>query len=294
MQRIREAEQQSKRRALNLPAPQVSEAELEEIVKMGMAGGRAVKAAGEDGERGLVSNYANMVGATPIRTPRATPLRTPRDNFAINGMGNRQPVGNVAAQFTQLYSSQSQVAQTSRDVRIVEITARQTLRTKLSSLPKPKETEWEFEELPSEAVETNGDAEPSHEDQEEIDRREREMKEAAAAAEFKRQTQVFQRSLPRPPKVNYQTMLHQADAISDPIKSMIAREMATLMAKDADEATDFEPITDGDIAKARLELAGEVNDQDQENYVLSFEQLERSRIRDKSSQQHLRAPYAAG
>lgn len=75
MQRIREAEQQSKRRALNLPAPQVSEAELEEIVKLGMSGDRAIKAAGEDDEdgRGLVSNYSNTVGATPIRTPRAPP-----------------------------------------------------------------------------------------------------------------------------------------------------------------------------------------------------------------------------
>src|SRR5271155_1781888 len=187
MQRIREAEQQSKRRALVLPSPQVSEVELEEIVKMGMAGDRAAKRAGEDatdGTKGLVSNYNNMIGSTPIRTPRApaqedhianeirniraltetqssllggentplhegsastgfdgiaprkqqmvtpnpmatpfrqagpdgvgglpgpgaTPLRTPRDNFAINEMGIRQPVGNVAAQFTRLYSSQS-------------------------------------------------------------------------------------------------------------------------------------------------------------------------------------------
>ena len=42
-QRIREAEQSSKRRALVLPTPQVGEAELEDIVKMGTTGqiGRA-------------------------------------------------------------------------------------------------------------------------------------------------------------------------------------------------------------------------------------------------------------
>lgn len=73
MQKIREAEQSSKRRALVLPSPQVSETELEEIVKMGMAGERASKMAGEeenDGTRGLISNYS-IVGGTPIRTPRA-------------------------------------------------------------------------------------------------------------------------------------------------------------------------------------------------------------------------------
>jgi pre-mRNA-splicing factor CDC5/CEF1 len=41
MQKIREAEQSSKRKALVLPTPQVGEGELEEIVKMGMIGERA-------------------------------------------------------------------------------------------------------------------------------------------------------------------------------------------------------------------------------------------------------------
>ena len=40
MQKIREAEQSSKRRALTLPSPQVGEGELEDIVKMGMIGER--------------------------------------------------------------------------------------------------------------------------------------------------------------------------------------------------------------------------------------------------------------
>lgn len=73
-QRIREAEQSSKRRSLNLPAPQVSESELEDIVKMGMSGERAnlLAEGSENGNtRGLIGNYSNTVGATPIRTPRA-------------------------------------------------------------------------------------------------------------------------------------------------------------------------------------------------------------------------------
>ena len=76
MQKIREAEQNSKRRALVLPAPQVGESELEDIVKMGLASEQANQLA-RQGENettmGLVGNYSNMVGSTPIRTPRAPP-----------------------------------------------------------------------------------------------------------------------------------------------------------------------------------------------------------------------------
>ena len=75
-QRIREAEQSSKRRSLNLPTPQVGEAELEDIVKSGMTGEQAHRLAGEgenQATKGLIGNYTGMVGSTPIRTPRAPP-----------------------------------------------------------------------------------------------------------------------------------------------------------------------------------------------------------------------------
>jgi pre-mRNA-splicing factor CDC5/CEF1 len=73
MQKIREAEQSSKRRALVLPTPQVGEAELEDIVKMGMTGERAITGVGSDNiaTQGLVGNYSSIVGSTPIRTPMA-------------------------------------------------------------------------------------------------------------------------------------------------------------------------------------------------------------------------------
>ncbi|KAL8906991.1 MAG: hypothetical protein Q9207_001677 [Kuettlingeria erythrocarpa] len=76
MQKIREAEQSSKRKALNLPAPQVGEAELEDIVKMGMAGEQASRIAGageNEATKGFVGNYTGIVGGTPIRTPKAPP-----------------------------------------------------------------------------------------------------------------------------------------------------------------------------------------------------------------------------
>ncbi|KAK4099390.1 hypothetical protein N658DRAFT_475518 [Parathielavia hyrcaniae] len=74
MQKLREAEQSSKRKSLVLPAPQVSEGELEEIVKMGMMGERAAAMAREsdnDATRGLVGNYAALNTNAPIRTPLA-------------------------------------------------------------------------------------------------------------------------------------------------------------------------------------------------------------------------------
>ncbi|KAI0160394.1 pre-mRNA splicing factor component-domain-containing protein [Xylariaceae sp. FL1272] len=74
MQKIREAEQSSKRRALALPAPQVTEGELEDIVKMGMIGERAnILAQSSDNAttRGLVNTYSTLNNQTPIRTPMA-------------------------------------------------------------------------------------------------------------------------------------------------------------------------------------------------------------------------------
>ncbi|GAP83521.1 putative pre-mRNA-splicing factor cef-1 [Rosellinia necatrix] len=74
MQKIREAEQSSKRRALVLPSPQVSEGELEDIVKMGMMGERAnllAQSSENDATRGLVNTYSSLNTRTPIRTPMA-------------------------------------------------------------------------------------------------------------------------------------------------------------------------------------------------------------------------------
>ncbi|TVY57260.1 Pre-mRNA-splicing factor cef1 [Lachnellula cervina] len=74
MQKIREAEQSSKRRALVLPTPQVGEGELEEIVKMGMIGERAnimARSSENDATRGLVNTYSTINSGAPIRTPKA-------------------------------------------------------------------------------------------------------------------------------------------------------------------------------------------------------------------------------
>ncbi|KAK6526763.1 Pre-mRNA-splicing factor cef1 [Arthrobotrys megalospora] len=77
LQRIREAEQMSKRRQLVLPMPQVGDAELEDIIKMGLAGASANKLASSsenESTKGLVGDYTNVINnGMPIRTPRAPP-----------------------------------------------------------------------------------------------------------------------------------------------------------------------------------------------------------------------------
>jgi pre-mRNA-splicing factor CDC5/CEF1 len=297
LQRIREAEQSSKRRGLTLPAPQVSESELEDIVKMGMTGDRASTLAGDsqnDATRGLVGNYSNMVGATPIRTPRApqeedrianelrnarartetqsallggeatpiheglnttgyegvapskqarstpnplatpmrqgnlpgatprgpgaTPMRTPRDNFRLNPEdGSMQLVG-----------------QTPRDIRLQEQATRNLLRGKLSSLPKPREMEFELD-MPEEQVEISAAEADAlqKEDSAARDRRDAALAEAAALADFKRQSRVVQRGLPRPKAIDVNALLRVARATADPITRQIAEESALLIAHDA-------------------------------------------------------------
>ncbi|OJJ99998.1 hypothetical protein ASPACDRAFT_1881112 [Aspergillus aculeatus ATCC 16872] len=334
MQKIREAEQSSKRRALVLPSPQVSEGEMEDIIKMGMAGDRASKMAGvEEGARGLLGNYNAIVGGTPIRTPRAppqedhianeirnikaltetqssllggentplheggattgfdgiaprrqeivtpnpmatpfrqangvgatpmrggigpgaTPLRTPRDHFALNHAEAGQLIGS-----------------TPRDIKMYEKNARQTIRGKLAALPKPKETEWELEELPTESNEPSVAAEETEEDAAERDRREREARERAAQAELKRQTQVYQRALPRPSVLDIDAMLDRVSHITDPISGLIAKEVALLIAHDArkfpvpgarveGKARKLERLDDSLIEQARALVAAEAS-----------------------------------
>lgn len=295
MQKIREAEQSSKRRALNLPAPQISESELEEIVKMGKMGEAANTLAREsdnDATRGLVNSYSTLNTNAPIRTPKApeqedhianeirniralnntqsallggentplhegaastgfdgiaprkqamstpnplatplradadgtgatprrpgqTPMRTPRDNFALNQDDSSALVGA-----------------TPRDIRMRENAIRGQLRSGLASLPKPKDTEWEFE-LPEEEREVSSTGKALEEDAAERDRREQERRAAEEALELRRRTQVMQRGLPRPVTVDFPALLKKAEASSNAAEIMIAKEAAALMANDA-------------------------------------------------------------
>lgn len=139
---------------------------------------------------------------------------------------------------------------------------------RFASLPKPKETDWEFE-LPDEQQEINGDVELSEEDAAERDRRNREIREAAERADMKRRTQVLQRALPRPSVVDVDSLLQRASNMSDPIDRAIAQEMAQLIANDAlkypapgskvnGSSRPLEVFDDDALNTARLEIACEI------------------------------------
>ena len=83
------------------------------------------------------------------------------------------------------------VGQTPRDIRLQEQAARSSLRGKLSSLPKPREMEFELD-LPEEQAELSAaEAEAlQKEDSAARDKRNAALAEAAALADFKRQSRV--------------------------------------------------------------------------------------------------------
>ncbi|KAF2719338.1 pre-mRNA splicing factor cef-1 [Polychaeton citri CBS 116435] len=344
LQRIREAEQSSKRRGLVLPAPQVSEGELEDIVKAGLSGDRANALASQgdsDVTRGFVGKYEHQIDATPMRTPMApkgedrianelrnarartetqsallggentvleegdsttgyegvapskqtistpnpmatpmrqqangvgsgaTPMRTPaRDNFRLN-----QEDSNGALQL---------VGHTPRDIRLREQAARSSLRDRLSSLPKPKENDWEFE-LPDEQSETlQATADSLREDAAIRDAREAAAREAAALANFRQQSSVVQKGLPRPTVVDMKAIQKRAAAVEDPIEREIAEEMALLMSHDAQhfkgasitgKAKPVILLTEDQKQRAHLEVVLELGShKDRDRFGYAFEE----------------------
>jgi len=139
---------------------------------------------------------------------------------------------------------------------------------RFASLPKPKETDWEFE-LPEEQHETDANLELSEEDAAERDRRNREIREAAERAELKRRTQVLQRDLPRPSVVDVDSLLLRASHIPNLVDRAIAHEMALLIANDAlrypapgtkvnGSSIPLESFDDEALNTARLEIACEM------------------------------------
>jgi len=243
MQKIREAEQSSQRRPLVLPAPQVSDYELEGIVKVGISGQRATDAAlaGDNvATRGLVSEYGGTVGATPMRTPFRTP----------------GPMATPLRRDLSLASSSSGGISTAN---------------RLASLPKPQMTDWEFE-MPEEggALQRTSD---TPEDAAVRDARAKEAREAAEWADFRRQTLVVQKRLPRPSEVDYDRLVRVAESIQDPIRRAIALESAKLIANDAlkfggatviGKAPTLDPLSEEAKAMARQAVSEQCTEFDKE------------------------------
>lgn len=144
---------------------------------------------------------------------------------------------------------------------------RTQLKSGLASLPRPKDTEWEFD-IPEEEKEAMLVDEMTEEDAAERDRRARERQAAEEALEFRRRTQVMQKNLPRPVHIDLPSLLKQATSISDVAESLIAKESANLMANDAMKypvpggqvsgaPKPLQQIDDDALAEARLLIMSE-------------------------------------
>ncbi|KAF3902945.1 hypothetical protein ABW20_dc0100735 [Dactylellina cionopaga] len=344
LQNMREKEQMSKRTQLVLPMPQVGDSELEDIVKMGLAGANANKLASSsenESTKGLVGDYTNVLNnGMPIRTPRAppqedhianeirniraltetqssllggentplhegkgttgfegmtprrsaivtpnpmatpmrpgmpgatplrpgqTPMRTPRDTLAINANG---------------YSAYP--GETPREQKMRLSSLKSQLQSGFASLPKPKESEWEFE-LPDEDAEGEaGPAEVMEEDAEERDKRLKAMREAQERLEFARRTQVIQRGLPRPTVLDIDALYKNFSSTGTSAKELVQNEMSLLIASDAlkfpvqgGKVTGVpKPLTDVDdkrLELARLEIMVELPDDVRQSMNKTYE-----------------------
>ncbi|KAF2433899.1 hypothetical protein EJ08DRAFT_686035 [Tothia fuscella] len=273
MQKIREAEQSSRRRALVLPTPQVGESELEDIIKMGKTGQQAIEGAGQDNDatRGLIGSYS-MANATPIRTPRAAPeedrianeirnIRAFTDTqSALLGGENTEIVNGAGSTgFEGMTPSKSRMAtpnpmatpfrQSNGSMTVVSNTPLRTPRDSLllnqGSVPDnrqsllnklaalPKAKALEFELELPEEQEETSRTQLSEEDAAVRDAREKQIRDAAEVAEFSRQTQVVQKRLPRPAVIDIDVMMEKANTIEDVHRRAAAVETTLLIANDA-------------------------------------------------------------
>ncbi|KAL1837298.1 hypothetical protein VTJ49DRAFT_4041 [Mycothermus thermophilus] len=273
MQKLREAEQSQKRKPLVLPAPQVSEGELEEIVKMGEIANRVSKEAREadnDATRGLEDRIANEIRNIRALTETQSSLlggeNTPlHEGAGSTGFESAAPRKEVVATpnplATPLRAANGPAATPLRVGQTPLRTPRDTfslnapdtdfdmvggtpadarmremsLRHQLKQrlAALPKPKETEWELELPEDKAEPMTAEQLEEDAAERDRREREIREAREALERRRRTQVMQRDLPRAVSVDYRALLKQAADVTDPARALIAREAALLIAHDA-------------------------------------------------------------
>jgi len=211
----------TERRKLVLPAPQISESELEEIAKIGYSSEK------------LISDSVSSTASTPLSTPLSTPrlLESQRSSHSqLNG--GRTPVRDEMGINTPMSNSSMAGGETPRMERARQNLIRKQLNEQFSKLPKPK-NDFELivpskEEDAELAKEDQEDA--MEEDAEDVRARERKQREEAEAIRKKLQSHPVQEDLPRPHRLEFDEILSQA---TNDIEREIALEMIAMMAFDA-------------------------------------------------------------
>lgn len=257
LRRMQEADKVSKRRKLMLPQAQVSEADMEQIIKLGHAGeeARALVEHGESATEGLLGTYTPIErpapDATPARVPVADALvREARELHArtvtqtpLLGDENvpmpstarpSEPASTPAATPYRDALGLNDGSATPRDAKMQARIAKRQLAARLAALPAPKN---DFDIV----VDEPPVPEPIVHDDVEEDAAVRDARLAQEAAEereraWARRTQVVQRALPRPVDVNphqLEVLLASLRASDDEAQRLVDHEVVQLMAQDA-------------------------------------------------------------
>ncbi|PKI85914.1 Pre-mRNA-splicing factor cef1 [Malassezia vespertilionis] len=261
LRKMREADQVSKRRKMMLPEAQVSEQELEQIVKLGHAGqeARALVEADEGAAtEGLLNEYPTLDRPREMRPPTANTDAILREATALRKRTETQTpllgdqVGPSVVESHVLHTPRTdamptptplrdslgintEVPATPRSEKELLRAAKSELLSGLQSLPVPKN---DFEVVVDGAphVETLPSPSPSPLVEDAAVRDERLAQAAQEEAEraFKRRTQVVQQGLPRPVQVDP----HLADAFAafcshDPAQKLVDEEIVALIQDDA-------------------------------------------------------------
>ncbi|RHZ63851.1 hypothetical protein Glove_327g50 [Diversispora epigaea] len=247
LNKLKQAEQISKRRKLLLPSPQVGENELEEIVKIGFAGENTKAVVGETDNVSSLSDYTPSNTGLPLRTPRSIggSMQTPRTPLSVRSL--RTPTTVDSATIKQL-------------------------RAGLASLPAPKN---DFEIVLPEAEaqdELQDSMEGIEEDSSDRDKKLREQQLIEERARLNRRSQVVKRDLPRPVNVDELTIDDLAFEGNE-IEKMIDSEMIKLLKHDAivypvhgsklnsqnlESFESFEEFTDELMEQAREAIQAEI------------------------------------
>jgi pre-mRNA-splicing factor CDC5/CEF1 len=213
----------TERRKLVLPAPQISESELEEIAKIGYSSEK------------LIADSASSTASTPLSTPLSTPrlLESQRSSHSQLS-GGRTPIRDEMGINTPMSSSgaSSIGSETPRMERARQNLIRKQLNEQFSHLPKPKNdfelvvpSKEEDAELAKEDT-----TEAMEEDAEDVRAREKKLREEAEARRKKLQSHPVQENLPRPHVLEFDQILNEA---TNDIEREIALEMIAMMAYDA-------------------------------------------------------------
>ena len=257
LRRMQEADKVSKRRKLMLPHAQVSEADMEQIIKLGHAGeeARALVEHGESATEGLLGTYTPIErpapDATPARVPVAdalvrearelhartvtqTPLLGDENVPMPSTVRPSEPASTPAATPYRDALGLNDGSATPRDAKMQARIAKRQLAARLAALPAPKN---DFDIV----VDEPPVPEPIVHDDVEEDAAVRDARLAQEAAEereraWARRTQVVQRALPRPVDVNphqLEVLLASLRASDDEAQRLVDHEVVQLMAQDA-------------------------------------------------------------